>query len=179
MIGINASVTDLIMVAYQQMPPRMHFSEPAPAGKYDFIANLPKGSMEALRQKIEGQFGMVAHKEVTNTDIFVLNTSDPEKLKTNISKKKRPHRDIDYDKGKITIEDEQISELTDFLEGWLFRIPVLNRSGLSGRYDLTLRWDSHDKSKRIPTITEELNQVGLELVHTNMPIEMLVVEKAK
>ena len=177
MIGINASVTNLLQVAYQQRPSRMIFSEPAPAGKYDFIANLPQGSAEAFRQKIKEQFGLAARVETVKADLWVLKISDPEKLKTIASKSSRPHTESSY--GKITIEDKPVSGLADTLEGLLLKAPVLDQTGLSERYDFTLHWDSYDKSKRTPMIVDQLRQIGLELVPTNMPVEMLVVEKAQ
>jgi uncharacterized protein (TIGR03435 family) len=179
MIGINESVTNLIRDTYQQMPPRMIFYEPAPAGKYDYIANLPQGSMEALRQKIKDQFGLVAHKQITNVDLWVIKVSDPEKLSSIMSQKERPHMENDYGKGKLTMEDKTISDLAHALEGLLLNAPVLDQTELSEQYDFTLQWDVHNKSKRTATIIEQLHQVGLELVPTNMPIEMLVVEKVK
>ena len=122
---------------------------------------------------------MVAHKEITNTDLWVIKVGDPEKLKTIISKKKRPRSEVDWDKGKITMEDKPVSELADPLEGWFLKVPVLDQTGLSRRYDFTMQWDVHNKSERNAMLIRQLHQVGIELVPTNMPIEMLVVEKAK
>jgi uncharacterized protein (TIGR03435 family) len=176
-IGINESVTNLIQDAYQQMPPRMIFYEPVPAGKYDYIANLPQGSMEALRQKIKDRFGLVAHKQITNVDLWVIKVSDPEKLSSIMSQKERPHTENDYGKGKLTMEDKTVSDLAHALEGLLLNAPVLDQTELSEQYDFALQWDIHDKSKRTATIIDQLHQVGLELIPMNMPIEMLVIEK--
>jgi uncharacterized protein (TIGR03435 family) len=59
-------------------------------------------------------------------------------------------------------------------------IPVIDETGLTNRFDFDLNcsqtalantnWDS---------INGALDKLGLELVPTNMPIKMLVVEKAK
>jgi hypothetical protein len=50
---------------------------------------------------------------------------------------------------------------------------VENHTSLKGYYDL--KWDSSPDGLK----QAELENLGLELVSTNMPIEMLVVEKAK
>ena len=54
----------------------------------------------------------------------------------------------------------------------------MDKTGLDGNYDLAVSWDKndiqHDSMKKAL-----LDQLGLELVTTNMPIEMLVVEKMK
>ena len=176
---MNSSVTNLLFYAYGELPSRMTFSEAVPAGKYDFIANLPQGSAEAFRQKIKEQFGLVAHIDTVNADVWVLKIGDPEKLKTITSKKARPHSEIDGVKGTSTIEDKPFSGLADALEGWFLHAPVLDQTGFSGRYDFALQWNVHDRSTRTRMIVDELHQVGLELIPTNLPVEMLVVEKVK
>jgi uncharacterized protein (TIGR03435 family) len=75
----------------------------------------------------------------------------------------------------------EISELTEYLEDQL-RTPVIDRTGLTGRFDIDLHWKERvggpwypepDELKRIV-----LEQLGLELVPAVEPIEMLVVDKA-
>jgi len=70
--------------------------------------------------------------------------------------------------------------LTKCLEIFL-QMPVIDETGLTGNYDIDFEWTergeadpNHDALKKIL-----LDQLGLELVPTNMPIEMLVVEKVK
>jgi uncharacterized protein (TIGR03435 family) len=56
------------------------------------------------------------------------------------------------------------------------------KTGLTNNYDFKIRWkqnkgpDGH--SANIATLNQALqDQVGLELVETNAPVEMLVIEK--
>jgi uncharacterized protein (TIGR03435 family) len=105
--------------------------------------------------------------------------SDPDKLKTITSKKARSRSNLDWAKGTSTIEDKPVSGLADALEGWFLHAPVLDQSGILGRYDFTLHWNVHDKSTRTEMIVNELHLVGLELISTNLPVEMLVVESVK
>ncbi len=59
-------------------------------------------------------------------------------------------------------------------------IPVIDRSELTGNYDFKLTWDQSDQARNRANLEEALyDQLGLELVPTNMPIKMLVVEKAE
>jgi uncharacterized protein (TIGR03435 family) len=76
---------------------------------------------------------------------------------------------VSYSNYPIDWEAETLSEF--------FSKPVVLEPGLSGNYDLTYRWKNPDD--RNQAVSKELAQAGLELVPTNMPIEMLVVEKAK
>jgi uncharacterized protein (TIGR03435 family) len=62
---------------------------------------------------------------------------------------------------------------------WRLQIPVVNRTGLTGNYDMDIP-DIPDTLTEIPNDARRwlFNDFGLKLVPTNMPIEMLVVEKA-
>jgi uncharacterized protein (TIGR03435 family) len=180
-LGMSSTITDLLMDAYSVRNTHMVFSEPMPVGKYDFIANLPQGSAAALQKKIEEQFGVVAHKEVIETDVWVLKAGDPEKLSAFVSRKNSPHEELKYVDGKTiaVLEDESVDRMADALEGWLLEAPVMNRTGLSGRYDLNLNWDRHDKPSSTAALVDQLHLAGFELVSSREKIEMLIVEKKK
>ncbi|HTI99565.1 MAG TPA: TIGR03435 family protein, partial [Dongiaceae bacterium] len=80
--------------------------------------------------------------------------------------------------------NEPISVLAGRLEN-RFDIPVVDATGLTGGFDYVLDYPSvarfSPKLKAAQAITRSslLDQLGLELVATNLPLEMLVVEKAK
>jgi uncharacterized protein (TIGR03435 family) len=58
-----------------------------------------------------------------------------------------------------------------------FSKPVILQPDLSGNYDLTFQWDEPAAIQQ--ALSNELAQAGLELVPTNVPTELLVVEKAR
>jgi len=180
-LGMSSTITNLLMDAYGVRNTHMAFSEPMPGGKYDFIANPPQGSATALQKKIEEQFGVVAHKEVIETNVWVLKAGDPDKLGAVVSRKKSPHQELKYVDGKTiaVLEDESVDRLADALEGWLLEAPVMNRTGLSGRYDLNLNWDHHDKANSTAALVDQLHRAGFELMSNREQIEMLIVEKVK
>jgi len=62
-----------------------------------------------------------------------------------------------------------------------FKIPVIDQTGLSKQYDYYLKWDEKDRDHLNSTGLQRalLDQLGLELVPSREPIEMLVVEKMK
>jgi uncharacterized protein (TIGR03435 family) len=77
-----------------------------------------------------------------------------------------------------------LTKLARFLEMYL-AIPVIDRTGLLANFDIKLKlklaefpanWKDHNIDDFQPAL---LNQLGLELVPTNMPIEMLVIEKSR
>jgi uncharacterized protein (TIGR03435 family) len=73
--------------------------------------------------------------------------------------------------------NQVISTLARFLENQL-QVPVIDQTWLTNYFDIDLRWDKndpqHEKLKQ-----GLIDQLGLELVPTNMPIQMLFVEKVK
>ena len=176
-LGMNSSVTDLLEYAYAGRSTRMVFFEPAPAGRFDFIVNASQNPLEAFQQKIKQQFGMVAHKAVTNTDSWVLTVNDPDKLKAILNQSGHSSQGLAV--GECHLENANFSKLADALEGWLLLAPVFDQTGLSGRYDFTLHWDIHDASTQVSLLTEELNQMGIKLTPSRQPVEMLLVEKAQ
>jgi Protein of unknown function (DUF3738). len=72
------------------------------------------------------------------------------------------------------------------VEGY-FQKPCVDQTDLKIKYDFKIQWEAnienkyrdHSSGAARSVIEEQINQMGLELVPANMPIEMLVVEKEK
>jgi uncharacterized protein (TIGR03435 family) len=63
---------------------------------------------------------------------------------------------------------------------YLANTPVIDETGLTNRFDFDLNCTETDlKNHDWDSVNLALGKLGLELVPTNMPIEMLVVEKVK
>jgi len=59
-------------------------------------------------------------------------------------------------------------------------VPVMDTTGLTNRFDFDLDCTESDlKNHDWDSVNLALGKLGLELVSTNMPLEMLVVEKVK
>ncbi len=82
--------------------------------------------------------------------------------------------------GNSSFHEQPISSLTSLVQQ-RFQIPIVDQTGLKEHYDFSLRWDESDwRHPNLDGLKQALReQLGLELVPTNMPIEMLVVEKTK
>ncbi len=60
------------------------------------------------------------------------------------------------------------------------KIPVIDQTGLTNNFDVDFKWQPQKGESEWDGARRAIrDQLGLELVPTNMPIEMLVVEKAK
>jgi uncharacterized protein (TIGR03435 family) len=85
--------------------------------------------------------------------------------------------DIDVSEGEMLVDTEKMSGLARELEESVFLIPVFDQTGLSGNFAFYLRWDAKGGRDKLKQAMVE--QLGLELVSSVQPVEMLVVEKAR
>jgi len=90
--------------------------------------------------------------------------------------------------GKITGQGVPISNLTNILSRNLERT-VINKTGLTGKYDFTLTWKPDDGSNGQDAGASDTNapdlftavteQLGLKLVSTKGPVDTLVIDNAE
>jgi uncharacterized protein (TIGR03435 family) len=181
MMGLGQPAQALFPNAYHVNGTRTVFEVQLPANHYDFIASLPEGSDVALQHEIERKFGLVASREIINTNVLLLtlrNAGAPG-LTPAIQSPSHPGQ-IGGDNGQFWCKASPISYLATYLLEPSFQIPVVDGTGLTDTYDFTLKWQGHDREPHdLEALQQDLlDQLGLELVPTNMPIEMLVVKKA-
>ena len=92
--------------------------------------------------------------------------------------------------GAMTVKNATIADFAGFLQRYVMDRPVVDRSGISGRYDFTLDWtpDEFQLSSRAgqsPTLAADApdlytaiqQQLGLKLQSAKLPIEVLVVDR--
>ncbi len=175
-LGLGVSATAIVQEAYGVSLGRLIFSVPVPTGKYDFIFNLPSGQREAMQQKIRKKFGLVGRRELIETNVLVLTLRHRQTagLRSVSAPDNQMFSDRDSRTGSYSCRQMPISNLAAFIEDYL-QVPVVDRTGLAGRFDINIKGDSTpDGLKQV--IQDEL---GLELVSSHELIEMLVVERAK
>ena len=170
--------------AYSWPPGRVLFSSGDPQQKYDFIANLPQGSMESLKGELKNKLGLIGRPEERDTDILLLKVQTPDA--PGLKPPAGGQRAWDGI-GRFHCENQTIDGasrtafcLTTELEA-LLGVPVVDQTGLTQKYDIDLTWKEPAEPDPDHTALKQamLDQLGLELVPTNMPIEMLVVDKAR
>ena len=80
---------------------------------------------------------------------------------------------------KVTIGNQGISTFCWYSEG-LTDLPVLDRTGLSGNYDIELETNWGYGKPSLEIMNQALfEQLGLALVPAYNTVEMLIVEKVK
>jgi len=180
---VNDTVASLIGIAYEWSSVRTIFPDLLPTGRFDLMESLPKGqNAPALKAEIQKQFGLIAHKEIRDTDVLLLKVSDSGKLQSHLADRGSASAYMTGDNRtqNFHFKNETLSFVAANLEGW-FNLPIVDRSGLSGRYNFEFQWASKlTSTKQVASILrDQLDQYGLELVPSNERIEMLVVEKVK
>ncbi|MGA2869063.1 MAG: TIGR03435 family protein [Verrucomicrobiota bacterium] len=156
-------------------PTRIIMNAPDDGKKYDVLSNLPEGSAEALQQAIKRKFGLAASFQTIDTNVLALQFKPGYAVKLKINS--GAGDEIAVNMGSVVCH----ASLDDFartLESSYFSFPVVNQTGLTNKYDFKITWDSTNPNKSVSNLEQALaDQLGLELVSTSMPVEMLVVEK--
>ena len=71
-IGIGIVASEIILTTYGSTALETIFPSDMPAGKYDYIANLPQDSLMRLREEIKTKFGLVGKRMLVTTNAFAL-----------------------------------------------------------------------------------------------------------
>ncbi len=164
-IGIGVPASLIVKTAYGSDDLRTIFEAPMPKGLYDYIANPPHGGAQALQKEIKRRFGVVGIRKMIERKVLALQLARPD------ARALKP----------TTGSGNTLAGLTGQLEAdWGWTLPVINNTGLTNRYDFSFTRPELDTSTQTgkQAIRDALyDQLGLELVETNMPIKMLVVQR--
>ena len=172
--GVVGSVFD-VNVTRTLYPPDI------PAEHFDLMLTLPQGSEEWFQAQLKSRFGLMARRETRNAEVLRLtvNNPNPPNLKQHISSDDHLLPFRESRNHKMTQRDVDLSGFFMDIENTMGQ-PVLPTADLHGQYDMDFDWQPHPGESDPEALRRALGeQLGLELVPTNMPVEMLVVEKAK
>jgi uncharacterized protein (TIGR03435 family) len=180
-IGLNMEISALFIRAYgpNLSAARMILPPSVASRHYDLMLTLPSHATESLREKLKTQLGLLARREIVETNVLCLKIKNTARLDSCISKGGSPvaYMTADISFARLVVTNQPASVLAALLESPL-QIPTVDQTGAKENLDFNLKWSRidprHDSLKNAL-----LNQLGLELVPTNMPTEMLVVEKVK
>jgi uncharacterized protein (TIGR03435 family) len=180
-LAFRATMSEMICSAYDFPGATRMFHPKLPQERYDFIVSLPKGCSEALAQEIKRKFGIVARREMRETNVFLLVVKNANaqglKVSTNTYGNMSSSDSDNFDKWRL--DGQPVSALARICEDKL-EVPVVDRTDLTNKFDIDLQWRWEDGVSEADAFKQALlDQLGLELVPSHEPIEMLVVEKAK
>ena len=188
LLALHQPFDVLLARAYDTSRCRILALTPLPQSDFDFIASVPQRPKEALQKMITQKFGITGRSELRETDVLLLTVKrrvapglkpTPSPIRNDMSSARVGH---------MNQANRPIDSLLYDLEHYL-QVPIIDRTGLTGRFDVDLTWDDEkkwdDRTGRFYFTNPDglkqavLDQLGLELVPGREPIEMLVVEKAK
>lgn len=186
-VYVNADITDLISWAYNFDPLREILPGDISHGGFDYLNTMPKPT-DALHKAITKQFGLTAQSEVRATDVLLLKVKDEDRLNA-FRTTGKPFACYGTGYGDTQFRyftNAPLSLLTQQIVEGYFRKPCIDSTRIKGNYDFMIQWDEPKGltgqsrwNALQPVIEQQLNSFGLELVPTNMPIQMLVVDKAE
>jgi uncharacterized protein (TIGR03435 family) len=180
----SATLTYLIELGYKIERPEDMFAMPSwmESQEYDISAKVEGDqplTLEQLRPLIrrllEQRFHLVSHREIKMTSGFELTVAKggPKLQPSNVNTKPSAgiHSDqIDVQHGSM----ERIASMLSLRAGK----PIIDRTGLSGNYDVTLSYAKvDDPNSDLPDFFTALqNQLGLKLVPAKVPVQILVID---
>jgi uncharacterized protein (TIGR03435 family) len=185
MMGVDKSAEDVVAAAYRfYYPARTVVVAELPKGRYDYIACLDfpqnvNGNEKALQQLVRSKFGVFGKLETLETNVLLLKVRNRQPPNLTWLDVPRGGETFHGGRGEWSGENISSANFSRYLEEDL-GVPMLDQIRLTNRFDFNLKWPAGRTNINPDGLKQALrDQLGLELVPTNMPIEMLVVEKVK
>ena len=184
LLGTGVRAQDVVCAAYGFLTPaRAILPAKLPTTRYDFIACLPGGAdanTKALQAEVKRKFGLVGKTETREADVWLLKVKHPNAPGLKLNKKDGDNGNGFFpDSGRFHGWNETMFGVAAGLE-YLANAPIIDETGLTNRFDFDLNCKQTDvENKNWDNVNQALDQLGLELVPSREPIEMLVVEKVK
>lgn len=172
-IGRNREFRELIAAAYDSVQgkfgaARTLFPNTLPLGNYDYIATISAEPQKGLQAEIRRQLGYAAHAELRETNVLLLKVVKPAQLTANAI----PGSSLEWVNRTHT--------MTQMARSWenMLQMPILDQTNPTNRYDLRAIPLPH--AGDLAAFNQVLlTNLGLQLVPSREPVEMLVVEKVK
>ncbi len=195
-VTAGTSVIDLLQYAYG-----LHEAEIAggpkwlKTQKFDLVADpesQTRPSFDEFKKMVlnllADRFRLTTHYQSRVLSVFEL---VPAKGSPKLSKSTRPPNGIPsvgYAPGQLSVANATLADFATFLQRFVADRPVFDRTGIVGRYDLTLRWSLDDweaeenrpgnsRSSSLPGLfTAIQEQLGLKLQEAKLPAQVLVID---
>jgi len=149
--------------------------------------------MVMLQTLLQDRFHLVVHREAKSFPVYMLMAEgDHHGLRPSQEPEGGPDVGIGSSGGAWSFKRQSLGALAEFLSGPLIALdrPVLDRTGIGGEFDFTLKFAHQDNSFRAETDPGQTvpepdvfaaikKQLGIGVKATTAPIEILVVDHAE
>jgi uncharacterized protein (TIGR03435 family) len=139
------------------------------------------------------RFGLAFHHDQKELSVYVLSVAkNGPKLKETIHRPDDPVKWGMRKPGALTMTNAAMRDFCDDMQALVMDKPVVDRTGLTGRYDFSLNWtpDESQFGGRIPTPTDDANappslyaalqeQLGLKFEATRAKADAFVIDRAE
>ena len=119
-------------------------------------------------------------------DVLILRKANNDAIATMRHTTSRSHT-VSCDPGKLAVVNYTMPEFADTLGGGYFEKPVIDETGMTGSYDISMHWEgnfdsgwtrNNDWNEQRQMFAAKLReQLGLEVVPARRSIDMLVIER--
>jgi RNA polymerase sigma factor (sigma-70 family) len=178
MMGRNRTFQQLITRLYNCATWQVVWPADAPKYKFDYLYTMldtKTGRFETALRKL----GYVASWQEPDTQVYLLRVVTPgsSALKTDSSAQDPGEKWTS--ENRLAFRSRWLGSLANEIQD-LANVPVIDQTGDPAAYDFDFNCPKSDVTdQNWDSINASLAQLGLQLVPTNMPMRMLVVEKAK
>jgi len=200
-LTINTSVNDLMTMAYE-VHGRQIIGGPSwlESDKYD-ITGQPVGQglpslaqmRTMIRQLMTDRFKLTFHREKRELSAYAITVAPggPKMTKNDANPNGLPSL-LFRGLGNLPGSNATVADLANVMQSAVLDRPVVDKTGLQGRYDFTLQWTPDETQfnqmgVRVPPpspdatapvlFTAFQEQLGLKLESTKAPVEVLVIDR--
>jgi len=201
-ISVNTTVNDLMMFAYGVHPRQINAGPAwAESERYDITAQPEaagqpnQDQMRAMFQKLlADRFKLTFHRENKELPVYAIVVgSTAHKMTKNDSNPNGLPSLLLRGLGLLPATNATMGDFAGVLQAAILDRPVVDKTGLQGRYDFTLTWTPDETQFtsmgiRVPPpsgaadappglFTAMQEQLGLKLDSTRAPVEVLVIDR--
>jgi uncharacterized protein (TIGR03435 family) len=201
LLTVNTTLSDLITFAYE-IHPKQLISAPAwiDEDKFDITAKysgegVPSaGQMRSLLRKLLAErFKLSLHHDKKELLVFALSQTKagPKLAKSSADLNQPPDMSF-QDLGKLKVINGSMQDLASVMQSAVLDRPVIDRTGIAGRYNFTLNWTPDESqfhalgatiphptasTSQPPLLTSAIQgQMGLKLDSTMASVEVVVLD---
>lgn len=172
----GGSLKSIVAQAYDSPSYRTEWRTQVPETPYDVAIALPLKQANLLGPILRGllreMFGVTGRHETQQRDVLLLTV--PPGTKPTLRLAVSEGSSVSSGAGTMQAVGLTIPTFATNLAGWFSR-PVIDQTGIEGRYDFDLKWDPKDLESLAKAVRDKH---GLLLTPATRPVDVLIVEEA-